>query len=476
MHPSNNGLPTPLTTMGDLLAEGDTTETPIKGFFGTNCGNKSLLTVLKMHEFKSMSEVPNDIERHGDTVAQRKLDPAHASKLAVYILKGLVATAVEVRRAKGAEPSADLEDIGRQLGRQPYVGLQPLVVNLRNCQPHGSDLRGQRMQAGDGETACFKVFLSQRHLLWVIDGQHRRAAMDLVFTFLEHIRSHGEYPKKTLFGRAGGKCSAEERLAWEECYAAGKQYATVTVEIHLGLTPDQERQLFHDLNNLGKKVEASLALQFDSSNPVNLFIKDRLIGELAIDVVERDVSDWQNDAGALARKDLVAVNAILFLNKTNIAGATPALVDSKQNIAFRFWQAVREIDGFGEQHSKQRTVAAQPVVLKALAKLHYDFCFSPRRDISKTDEYETALLDGIRGGIDFGHTNPMWQYYSLSENQRIERGLTGLGEYLPTDEDAVNRDLGALQAGFMRFGAKHNDIYPILGDMIRWTLKLPSRR
>jgi hypothetical protein len=26
-----------------------------------------------------------------------------------------------------------------------------------------------------------------------------------------------------------------------------------------------------------------------------------------------------------------------------------------------------------------------------------------------------------------------------------------------------------------RFGAKHNDIYPILGDMIRWQLKLPSR-
>jgi hypothetical protein len=27
----------------------------------------------------------------------------------------------------------------------------------------------------------------------------------------------------------------------------------------------------------------------------------------------------------------------------------------------------------------------------------------------------------------------------------------------------------------MRFGAKHNDIYPIVGDMIRWKLGLPSR-
>jgi hypothetical protein len=27
----------------------------------------------------------------------------------------------------------------------------------------------------------------------------------------------------------------------------------------------------------------------------------------------------------------------------------------------------------------------------------------------------------------------------------------------------------------MRFGAKHNDIYPIIGDMIRWKLDFPSR-
>jgi len=34
----------------------------------------------------------------------------------------------------------------------------------------------------------------------------------------------------------------------------------------------------------------------------------------------------------------------------------------------------------------------------------------------------------------------------------------------------------SMQGGFMRFGAKHNDIYPILSDMIRWATGLPSRR
>ena len=27
----------------------------------------------------------------------------------------------------------------------------------------------------------------------------------------------------------------------------------------------------------------------------------------------------------------------------------------------------------------------------------------------------------------------------------------------------------------MRFGAKHNDIFPVLADMIRWKLRLPNR-
>ena len=44
----------------------------------------------------------------------------------------------------------------------------------------------------------------------------------------------------------------------------------------------------------------------------------------------------------------------------------------------------------------------------------------------------------------------------------------------PSDGGA-DRDLGGHQGGFMRFGAKHDDIHPILADMIRWKLDLPNR-
>lgn len=39
---------------------------------------------------------------------------------------------------------------------------------------------------------------------------------------------------------------------------------------------------------------------------------------------------------------------------------------------------------------------------------------------------------------------------------------------LPSSEGTANRDIGSYQGGFMHFGAKHNNIFPIIADMIRW--------
>jgi hypothetical protein len=90
--------------------------------------------------------------------------------------------------------------------------------------------------------------------------------------------------------------------------------------------------MFLDLNNLGKKVEDSLAYKFDDANPVNRFIKLELVtpedggGFWKAHLVEKDVVDWHEDEGAISRKDVIAVNAVLFLNKTNVTGAQPSLL------------------------------------------------------------------------------------------------------------------------------------------------------
>lgn len=469
-------LPAPLTgTLDDLMAAGDTADTAYKVFVGHNLGQRVFLLQVPMHQFFQVSEVANNPEQVGDDgIAQRRLDSAHAHKLAVYILKGLVESAIEHRAATGKPELPALASILETMGRQPYMSLQPLVANLRTASQRGRKIRAERvLSKSDASTACFNVYLSQRDILWVIDGQHRRWAMKMVFDFLEAVLRTGSYPRKgSLFVGESSEVDPDFAKAWQAVYESARAFTTVSAEVHLGLEPEQERQLFHDLNNLGKRVDKNLALKFDRSNPINLFIKDVLHEALGMKIIEKDVKDWNDDEGALALKDVVAINAILFLNKTNIGGATPSIVEERKETAKAFWEAIDAIPNFGEEHAKEKTIAAQPVVLKALAKLVFDFKFNSRRP-DNGQELADKLLDGITD-IDFSHENPMWRYYEMSDSERQAAGLHGLAAYLPAVEGG-NRDIGSFQNGLMRFGAKHNDIYPILGDMVRWKLGLPSR-
>ena len=469
----NDMLPTPMTgSLDDLLTAGDGAERAFRVFVGHNLGHRVFLLQVPMHEFFTISEVANEQACSGAEIAQRKLDPVHAQKLAKYILKGLVASAIEHRAVQKKPELPGLKAILETMGRQPYLSLQPIVTNVRGIGANGRDIRAERLVAtADGTTSAFKIFLSQQHILWVIDGQHRREAMRMAFEFLEGVIRNGSYPKKgSLYDSASLDIRTDEAAAWQAAFESARSFSTVSVEMHLGLSAEQERQLFHDLNNLGKKVDRNLALKFDNSNPINLFIKDVLVDELGMSILEKDIKDWKDDDGGISLKDAVAVNAILFLNKTNIGGATPTSVSEKLERAKQFWVAVNAIPHFGEAGAKEKTVAAQPVMLKALAKLAYDFGFSNRKP-ENADLIFSTLLDSV-SEIDFSHENPMWRFYQLSQEEKS--AFEGLSEYLPAD-DGANRDIGSYQNDVMRFGAKHNDIHPILGDMIRWSLKLPSR-
>lgn len=482
MYPKIGDLPTPiraeqnLDSLDALADAGDVNETPFNVFIGHNLGHRVFTMSVPFRKFKDISGVAND--REAGPVAQRSLDETHAKKLAVYMVKGLI-SAAKMRRIATNKPVPETFDtLLRLLGEQPYFSLQPLVCNIRNVSPGGTGggIRGFRLETASGETAGFKVFLSERHILWVVDGQHRRHAADQAMTFLDQVRQSGKYPGKgaVLFLEKGRPVTEEEMLVWNEAYDAARSYATLTVEVHLGLDIDQERQLFHDLNRLGKKVDASLAFQFDGSNPITHFIKRSLVNDLGLAITESEPKDWSDDEGKLLLKDVVAVNALAFLNKSNVSGATPAIIEPREDMILDLWGHILEIPHFGSHRAKEKTVAAQSVVLKALAKIAYDLNFNNRRPENATELYR-QFLDGLHD-VDFSHENPMWNYYGMTEAERLDAGLSGLSDYLPEDSGQANRDIGSKQGSFMRFGAKHNDIYPILADMIRWKLKLPSRR
>ncbi|MEH7472356.1 DNA sulfur modification protein DndB [Priestia megaterium] len=461
--------------LNELIKRGaSTTDMQIKAFISNNLGNNTLLAKVPMYDFYRISDVANERSENGEPVAQRKLDSKHATDLARYILKGLLSTTVELHKEDKGTISVARERLQETVGKQPYLSLQPLVANLRTAGVGGESLQAKTVEL-DGEIIGMRVWLGQRDILWVVDGQHRRKAIQMVIEFLEEVRLEQKYPpkKQSLFphDRTDRTVPNDELEVWMECYELTRGECTVSLEIHLGLNIIEERQLFHDLNNLAKKVEKSIALEFDSSNPVNAFIKDTLIEEQFVQISSKDKVDWTNDDGSFTRKDIVAVNAHLILNKSNINSATPILVKPRLGIAKRFWEAVNQIPGFGEEDARAKTVAAQPVVLKAIAKLTYDFAFGRYSD----EELLNKLLDGITD-LDFSHDNFMWRYYQLSSEEVDEHGLTTLKSYLP-DNSTGNRDIGNydLETGWMRFGSKHNDIFPIIGDMIRWKLDLPNR-
>ena len=452
-----------MASLDQLDQSGAINETPHNVFIGHNLGNRVFTMSVPFRQFYNMSDVAND--RETGPVAQRPLDMAHARRLAVYMLRGLVSAAFARRQLSGKEPSPAYEQIMQTLGNQPYFSLQPMVCNIRNVPFGGTGedgIRGVRLEARNGETAGFKVFLSEAHILWVIDGQHRRKGADLVMEYLEQVRLSGFYPTNPLlYPDKGREISEAEMSVWNDVYDATRALSTLTVEVHLGLNIEQERQLFHDLNKLGRKVDPSLALQFDAANPISLFIRDDLIEKLGLTVDSND--------SALTLKDVAAINAIAFLNKSNINGAAPTVVNPRESTVRAMWEQIMGIPGFTAVNAREQTVAAQPVMLKALAKVLFDLAFSNRKP-EKSEELTAKFIEGIKT-IDFSHDNKLWRFYTLSQAERKKLG--GLPKYLPKGDD---RELGVLNdAGKVQFDVKHNDIYPVLADMIRWTLKLPSR-
>ena len=232
-------VPVPFESFRDVLAEGDTSERPYKVFVGNNLGYRVNVLQIPMREFVQMSGVANDPAMDDAQIAQRKLDLPHAQKLAAYILKGLVYGAIEFRSDMSQPESPTLNGMRERLGPQPYIALQPLVANIRNCRAAGEGLKVRKMITREDKLAAFEVFLSQKHVLWVIDGQHRRKAMELVFEFLDNVLRTHAYPKKgSLYPAESTAVSPPELAAWQEVLSVTQSFCKVSLELHLGLNVD----------------------------------------------------------------------------------------------------------------------------------------------------------------------------------------------------------------------------------------------
>ncbi|EKO3871363.1 hypothetical protein P0E20_005398 [Vibrio harveyi] len=480
MNETNFSTATNSGSLDDVIGVGSTAERAINVQVTNNMGNRTFLMHMPMKEFFSQSLVANE-GHDGEAITQRKLDKKHAMELAKYLFKGLIGAAINSRTAKGQEPLAYLTKLLDLLGKQPYVSIQPIVCNLRDVGKGGSKLRAERLiDHQSGTTIGFKVFLPQEAVFHVVDGQHRRYAMELLLEFLKQAIQTRKLTKKSdnLILPLHGEVDIDLLNALNEVLLVASTISTVQIESHLGLDIEEERQLFHDLNNLGKKVDASLVLQFDSANPVNAYIKEALIDDdslLSWEVVERDSTEWNDDSGAISRKELTSINARLFLNATNINNASMNKVNDMKPTANRFWSAINDLEYLGEFGAKAKTVAAQPVFLKALAKLAYDFSNGKFKDTNTLDIFFDEL-----NKLNLSHNNPVWRYFNLTDEQRAQFELSSLADYFPDDIETKSKVrtfcVYEESNNLLKFGSRHNDVYPIITEMIRFMMGLAPKK
>lgn len=472
-----------VTTLGQLGTKLDSTAKTYPVLVGDNLGYRTLKFSMPINQFINISGVGNrkNIDEteafQGQFHAQRNLIREHAIGLAKYTLMGLVRSEIRERQKRNRGVSDDILSIRKGLGDPAYTSLQPLVCNIRNCEPGGDDL--EVVSAGDTNNSMYYVSLTLNHILWVVDGQHRREGFDIVLNFLNKVRNTYKYPKKGLYEPAGYSSEMITDTVhdfWMSVYEIAISRCQVAIECHLGLKEFEEQQLFFDLNSKGRKVVQSLAFQFDHTDPINSFVTKELIENevLRFEPSDKDQPDWRKDDGRLARKDINNVTSLLCLGKTSSKNSTPALVENRMQFMLRFWEAINNIDNFGTEGAKTKTLAAQPVVLKALAKLANDLVYG-HQNIRDEDGYGT-LLESIKSGkLNFSHDNEIWRALVMSYDER-KVAFPGIEDYLHIPED-INLDAGIFDFNnnWMRFGNRHNDIFPRLGDVIRWQIKLNPR-
>ena len=456
---------------------------------GGNLGNRTILLRMSQRELIDLCVV-NNIENMaaeesvaGTLHTQRKFIPDHAKGLAKYGLLGLVRITIEEMRREGQKISADILNLKNELegGDSNYQAFQPMVANLMNCEFGGGDLEINQMQIlnqnGKVENLfeIYEVTLYPQHLISLLDGQHRQEGFKMIDEWLVKITSTGEYPKKGLYvpEEKGLSITPELIEFWAQVYRHGTYSATLSIEIHLGLDIQAQRQLFNDLNAKGKKVEISLQQSFDRSDAVNKLIEDTLMGkEIPWNIIQADQENWSEDDGSLVRKYLNPITALAMFGKASTKGVTPMKAKRSLLQAKSFWSMMSKIPHFGENKAKAKTIAAQPVVLKAIAKLFYDTGWG-RSNVRNEKDWET-LVNELRN-IDFSHNNELWGSLMMDSNSRNEK-FPGIENYVFVPK-GTNLDAGTIDKdfGWVRYGMKHNDIFPRIGDLIRYRLKLNPR-
>lgn len=441
---------------------------------GRNLGYPSFTTNLDIGMLLDQTRVGNDAAAAEDPtgdgmITQRPLNIAHATKMAAFDLSALLDYMQRpAPMGKGKKLPEDAQRIMEHLGRQEYYAWAPLVCSVRDSLTEVKIRRaeyytreGKRVNTEDRE-----IDLKSDTNIWVVDGQHRRYGFQLIGDWLKKVIDDRRYPRvKDAFPTGMSRVPEESVAFWREVKKVLWHEFTIGVELHFGLAPKQERQLFYFLNDLSRAVPANISHSFDSGNAINRFTGALLeTGTIPKEKVE-SASQVNWDDNAWIRLDsLNAINARMFLNASSMDGAKATVVNPRVAQGFEFWDAVMKIPNITD---RKKCVAAQPALLKAMARAYYDICWG-RGHGNLPEDTASKFLEALPQ-VDFSHNNPLWH---LDKNAilNFKNGLAmskTLDECLP--DNWKNKVVGAMDSqGCFRYDSRHNEILVLLAPIIRY--------
>jgi hypothetical protein len=336
------------------------------------------------------------------------------------------------------EDTAGSADTGTEDTTDLDVGL--------NCDPFERPLRGQCRSVYT--RICYSQADCTAEETCTFEGRDtpetgglciRNAIPDLV---CPGSPSCAELPDATLKAAfpSGNKQVGDKALVfWQMALEEFTCSFSITAELHFGMTLDQERQLFYFLNDLSRAVPSAVSQAFDQDNAINTFTHELIKDFIPMGLVsEKGQVDWEDPAW-IRRDSLNAINAKLILNHGNIENAKSSVVAPRLEDARAFWTAILALPGITD---RKTSLAAQPAMLKAIAKCFYDLKWARGSGRKALPEDIAEKFLAALPTVDFSVKNLVW---------RGGAKTTGIAH---TD-------------GSFRFSPTHNEIVPLLAAELR---------
>ena len=441
------------------------------------------LASISLEDFLRFTTIANESQLREDgkytgpeRVAQREQRDAHARAFAEYFL-GAVANRILKSPSTSEGVRTYAKHVLSCVKQQDFYSLPPVTLNMDT-----EKVETVRRRGSEGPT--FTLAFSTGYRFGLADGGHRKKAAQYFQTLLEYVVLENELPKsgylsptahKELSVRAPLDHHAEytKQDAAEFWMQALNIYGEIEVGAFIQPIHGQivmERQSYHDLNNLGLKLVQGQALSFDLASPINEYLSRSHKAPLP-PLADQDVILWANDEGEIARKHAASICAYVIRGRSSQKGITHSQFEQKVNLLEAFWTCACSLPGVGKKNGRDISVASQPVVLKAIARLTWEVAFGIEKDYELAVEIHEKLYKLGKDGF-FKHDRRYWLPYDDEDQIKDPRHVP----FLPPPT-GVNRNLGAKDSeGRIRYGAKHNDIVSILVDVLRCELGLDPKK